>query len=90
MVKYKISKRLSQAAYRKCSSRYNCWSSTTYSVKIITSINCECCSKGHKETQFLCADHVKDPEKFLPRTVTANLYISQLADPIVNELFVKI
>jgi hypothetical protein len=90
MVKYKISKELSQAQYRKCSSRFGCWSSTTYSVKIITSINCQCCSKGHRETVFLCTDHIKDPKKFLPQTVTANLYLSQLEDPIINELFVKI
>ena len=90
MVTYKVSKDLSKAEYRKCCSRYGCWSSTTYSIKIITSINCKCCVGGHKETTFLCVDHIKDSKKFMPQIVNVDLVISQLEDPIINGLFVKI
>jgi hypothetical protein len=90
MVTYKISKDLSQAQYRRCCSRYNCWSDKTYSIKIITSLNCKCCVGGHKEIRFLCVDHIKDPKKFMPQIVMVNLGLSQLEDPIINQLFVKI
>jgi hypothetical protein len=89
MVKYKVSKELSQAQYRRCSAKYGCWRSDTYSIKIITSINCSCCQGGHRQNAFLCTDHIQDIDKYMPQNIQIDIPLSRLTDPIMNNLFVK-
>jgi hypothetical protein len=91
MVKYKISKKLSQAYSNRCEAKHNpCWNHNTYSIKIITNLNCSCCQNGHRQITYLCEDHIKNMSRYLNKELLINLPATRLEDPIQNNLFVKI
>jgi hypothetical protein len=91
MVKYKISKQLTQANNNGCCAKHlHCWNYNTYSIKIITNLNCSCCKNGHKQITYLCEDHIKNMNKYLKKELLINLPATRLEDPIQNNLFIKI
>ena len=90
MVKYKISKQLSQANYSRCEAKHYCSKYNTYSIKIITNLNCSCCKNGHKQITYLCEDHIKNMNRYLKKELLINLPATRLEDPIQNNLFIKI
>ena len=92
MVTYKVSKSYYNNGWSnpKCQARYGCWAHKVRTVKVTTLINCACCgTTGHKETYYMCDDHVSDLKKYLPKITQIDLRFEQLNDPIMNNLFIK-
>jgi hypothetical protein len=88
MIKYKISKGYTETNNR-CDCKFGCWSRNVKKVKLITSINCSCCPRNHTQTYYLCDKHIVDIEKNISSHIFVGLKLKTLADPIVNELFIK-
>ena len=88
MIKYKISKGYTQTNNR-CDCKFGCWSGSVKKVKVITNINCICCPKNHTHTYYLCDKHIVDIEKNISNHIFIGIRLKDLADPIVNELFIK-
>jgi len=88
MIKYKISKGYSDTNNR-CDCKFGCWSRNVRKVKLITNINCYCCSKNHTHNYYLCDKHIVDIEKNISNHVFVGLRLKTLIDPIANELFIN-
>ena len=70
MITYKVSKSYYNSDWnrQRCGSRHGCWSMKIKTVKVSTTLNCKCCKGGHKETYYMCDEHLKDLPRFLPRS----------------------
>ena len=88
MVTYKISKRFYSSDWNrpKCDSRFGCWDNKVKTVKVSSTINCQCCKGGHKETFYMCEAHAMDLQKYLPKTTSIELKWDSINDPI-SKLF---
>jgi hypothetical protein len=88
MVKYKVAKSFYSSDWNrpKCDSRFGCWELKVKTVKVFSTIKCNCCKGGHKETFYLCETHVMDLQKFLPKTTGIELKWDSINDPI-SKLF---
>lgn len=91
MITYKISKSYYNPDWKAtpgCQARYGCWIHKVKAVKVITPIKCICCKGGHKETFYMCKEHLKDLPKYLPRNTDVTLSLDDINDPVTN-LFIK-
>ena len=90
MITYKVSKSYYHSDWNRpaCQSKHGCWSRKVKTVKVLTSLNCKCCKDGHKETYYICEDHVHNLQKYLPTTTSVELKWDNISDPITN-LFIK-
>lgn len=86
MVTYKISKSYYNPDWNRqhCNSRHRCWSGKVRTVKVFTNLNCKCCKGGHKETFYMCDDHIVDLPKYLPKTTGIELRWDDINDPVTN------
>lgn len=88
MIKYKVAKSFYNSDWNrpKCDSRFGCWDFKVKTVKVYSNIKCSCCKDGHKETFYMCEDHAKDLQKYLPKTTSIELKWDSINDPI-SKLF---
>ena len=87
MITYKVSKSYYNPDWRSipgCQARHGCWIHKVKAVKVITTIKCTCCKGGHKDTYFMCDTHLKDLQKYLPRTTDVTLSLDDINDPVTN------
>lgn len=90
MITYKVSKGYFSGDWGRpsCQSRHGCWSYRVKTVRVLTTLNCKCCKGGHKESYYMCEDHVNDLPKYLPKITGVELRWEDINDPLTN-LFTK-
>lgn len=86
MITYKVSKGYYNGDWNRhrCQSRHGCWDMKIKTVKVTTTLNCKCCKGGHKETYYMCDEHLKDLPRFLPRSTGIELRWDDIDDPVSN------